>query len=136
MSIEPNTAEPADHPDAALLALGIEIAAVRKRHAGLYDASGITNEQALVMSTEMLTLLTRVIEAKAQTLEGLKVKAQAISWCHASRFAGFARDSALQMVDGELKEGNPTDDFRVLDSLLFDLFALAGEPVAEWSIEL
>jgi len=122
------------HPDAALMALGVEMTAARKWEADLFARGNLTAEEELQITTVSLRLLTRILEAKASTVDGLIIKARAISWCHADRFAGFAKDSALRhRPEGPVLE-TPTTDFLVLDSLIFDLFEMAGEPIVEWEL--
>jgi hypothetical protein len=101
------TASSTAHPDRILLALGEvfktewakEIAAV----AALDKDTDVTTE-----NEPCGTLCRQIISHRATALDGLRVKAMAISWCY----------------DGELTWGTMTTDMALAGSIVEDLLAL------------
>ncbi len=73
-------------------------------------------------------IVDTIIDEKATTFDGLKVKARALSWCHAGEFDGIAESVGNVWWDdqGKIIKEKPTTDRRVADSILFDLTALAA----------
>lgn len=105
---------PPESPDAALLALGEEFErlwaierSVLPSDEYSYDAEAWKPWDEAQPRTE--AVVTKIEACRATTLEGLRVKARAVIWCHNGRFDG------LGGVDGE------TTDARLAGSIIIDL---------------
>jgi hypothetical protein len=74
------------HPDAALLALEIDFDAAWGRERAVYEAWRSICSDAADAATDAACdktsgVVQRIIDVPARTLDGLRVKARAISWC-------------------------------------------------------
>lgn len=107
------TATPTPHPDAELLALGD---ALRSSWATEQSLPG-DDEERLDAAYEKSGAIVSEIEAlTAHTLEGIKVKALAILWCHCGE--EFTEESFSFTR-------HATTDERLVSSLLNDIMAMA-----------
>lgn len=112
------------HPDATLLQLGSQFEAEWAKERELWaaaklhpwpDPAGIPiGEQAEAQFERTSELVDRIADMPALTLEGLRIKARALAWCHGG-------DSLDQMLTSSFS------DTRLLGSIVRDV---AGAPLA------
>ena len=102
-----------DHPDAALLQLSEELDRAWDAEQAVFavwrnvcsnEADENTDAAAAVSSG----IVEQIGETPATTLDGLRVKAKAVLWCHCGE---------LESLDGD----DATTDIRLADSILRDL---------------
>lgn len=103
------------HPDADLLNLGEALDASSARLKALHDLITEENEHLMVEVIEICLdyaqpIVERIEKLRAHTLDGLRVKAKAIKWCHGGEEIQLAPDM-------------PTTDARIAESILRDLLA-------------
>jgi hypothetical protein len=119
--------------DAALLELGMQLEAAWEQEDIAYslvfddDFAIVTERLAAEASDRTGEIVGRIIEVKARTFDGLKVKARALAWCHSGQFEGIADSIGNIWWDGNGKivKETATTDRLVADSILLDLIALA-----------
>lgn len=99
-----------DSPDAALLALGEALDAAwlaEQEDDARYRRTGEWGDEAIFQRCS--ALVDRIARTPAYTLDGLRVKAKAISWCHSG-----------ECIDLEPRYEHTTD-MRMAHSILRDL---------------
>lgn len=89
------------------LALGRELDAAWAHQAAVDESE---DDAAHARAKE---IIERIIATPTRSLEGLKLKARALSWCHWGDFHKL------------YSRNNCTTDFRVVDSILSDLMAMS-----------
>ena len=80
----PSVADAA-HPDARLLRLGVELEtawADERRIYAAFEADQISGEEADKAPDASRAVVDEILRWPATTLEGLRVKARAVSWCY------------------------------------------------------
>jgi hypothetical protein len=116
--------------DAELLALGreLDIAYADETAVSQRVDDGIAPfDEVDTAVARTSAIVGKIIEIKAQTLEGLLVKARALDWCHSGEFDGLAESvGSISVQSGKIIVAKPTTDHLVGDSILFDLIALAA----------
>lgn len=66
-------------------------------------------------------IVDRILNVQARSIEGLCVKARALSWCHSGEFEGILPGP------GELQVRERTTDICFVDSICRDLLVISGE---------
>ena len=132
----PAIASGAAGDDATLLELGRQLEAAMAHLNFAYslipdfddDVAVAAERFAHEAHTRTGEIVDAIIETKATTLDGLNVKARALSWCHGGEFEGIAESTGNIWFDkeGKIVRETPTTDRLVVDSILFDLIALAA----------
>jgi hypothetical protein len=123
--------------DAQLLGLGKQLEAAWAHQNCAYSLIPDSDDNAVVEVAEQVAneaaarageIVDTIIETKATTFEGLKIKARALSWCHCGGFDGIAETvgNIWWDDDGKVVKDKPTTDRLIADSILFDLIALAA----------
>jgi hypothetical protein len=119
--------------DAALLELGKRLEVAWAHESIAYslivdNQDDVGEELANEAKDRTSEIVDAIIEVKATTFEGLKIKARALSWCHCGDFEGIANSVGNIWFDerDEIQVGEPSKDRLVADSLLYDLIALAA----------
>jgi hypothetical protein len=100
------TAAASSDSDAALIALGRELEAAWAQEREANDNGSDRDIEATCEATG--AVVDRIEAIPARTLEGFKVKARAVSWCHCGDFEGF---------------GTTTDE-RIAARIIRDLLAI------------
>ena len=85
-------------------------AAWAKERVGLKSWSDAEYSAAVDKSS---AIVDRIVEEPARTLDGLRIKARALAWCHSGEVESLGIDE------------NPTTDIRVADSIIRDLLSPA-----------
>jgi hypothetical protein len=83
--------------DAALIALGREFEAAWAHEHHLEYHGSYEDFEAAIEATSALVERIRVI--KATTLDGFKIKARALLWCHCGEFGGLPFDASGETTD-------------------------------------
>ena len=123
--------------DATLLELGKQLDAAWAHQNCAYSLIPDSDDNAVVEVAEQVAneaadrtseIVDAIIDEKATTFDGLKVKARALSWCHAGDFDGIADcvGNVWWNDEGKVVKEKPTTDMLIADSILFDLIALAA----------
>ncbi|WP_294534280.1 hypothetical protein [uncultured Rhodoblastus sp.] len=100
------TAAASSDSDAALIALGRELEEAWDQENKINDSS--SDEDVVAACGATSAVVERIEAIPARTLEGFKVKARAVSWCHCGDFEGF---------------GTTTDE-RIAARIIRDLLAI------------
>ena len=123
--------------DVQLLELGKQLEAAWAHQNCAYSLIPDSDDNAVVEVAEQVAneaadrtseIVDAIIDEKATTFEGLKVKARALSWCHAGDFDGIADcvGNVWWNDEGKVVKEKPTTDRLIANSILFDLIALAA----------
>jgi hypothetical protein len=99
--------------DAALIALGPEFEAAWAHEHHLEYHGSYEDFEAAIGATSALVERIRLI--KATTLDGFKIKARALLWCHCGEFGGLPFDAT-----GE------TTDVSIAGEIIRELLAIRG----------
>jgi hypothetical protein len=106
------------HIDAELLRFGAQFDAAWRAESLAEEKAGDAEFQTACDVTS--DVVDRILNIQARSIEGLCVKARALSWCHSGEFDGFLPEP------GDMMMNDGTTDMRLADSICRDLVALAG----------
>lgn len=117
-----------EHPDSALLALGSQFEAAWTKEKAFIDATNYNApereddddlDNALIAHADAISeIVDKIKVLQARTIEGLLVKARAVSWCH---------DGNLSAEFVAREYGEHATDVLLLWSIALDLVGMAGQ---------
>lgn len=96
------TAAKAEHADAELIALGREFEAAWAHERKVNDTGSDDDVEAACDATGAVA--DRIEATPARTLEGFKVKARAVSWCHDGNFEHFGTTTDKRIAARIIRE--------------------------------
>jgi hypothetical protein len=111
------TAAASTHPDAELIALGREFEAKWARERELYKPEVIAHSLAAEQASDEAYFATaaaveRIEKLPAHTMEGLRIKARAVSWCHGGEYVSMGGSKY------------PTTDIRLDQDIIEDILRM------------